>query len=115
MKILIAAFLFLMSLSAFSQDSTNTFDYNYKKGTLHYNKGVSILNKADVTMLAPMSMNAIPDSARTELMLALPFFQKAYSLDSKNEKVLKGLQGVYFIIDNNEYERYKKELEALKK
>src|SRR5207249_3669470 len=100
-------------LTAFSQDSTNAFDYNYKKGMEHYNKGVDYVNhiKSNDKVLNEMSSDA-----KMEFKAAIPFLEKAYKLKSKDEKLLIALQGSYFSLQNFEKsDRYKKELEALKK
>ena len=50
------------------------------------------------------------------IKLSLPFLEKAYSINSKNEKLLTALQGTYFgLYDFEKSDRYKKELESLKK
>lgn len=107
-------------LSAFSQDSTNSFDYNYRKGMEHYNKGVDIVNKdADAHNQNPTDDwvdTLVHFKARDEFRQSLPFLLKAYSLNPKNEKLLTALQGVYFsMYDFKESDRYKNELELLKK
>ena len=112
MKRVITAFLFLASLPAFSQDSANTFDYNYRKGMEHYNKGVDIVNKIQGEPI----LDSINPKVKVEFNYALPFLLKAYSINSKNEKVLTALQGTYFgLYEFETADRYKKELEQLKK
>lgn len=112
MKKLFTIIILGFGLTAFSQDSTNTFDYNYRKGIEHYNKGVDIVNKIQGE---PIIEN-IQTEAKEEFTKALPFLQKAYSINPKNEKVLKGLQGVYFsLYEFDTADKYKKELEALNK
>lgn len=126
MKKLFLMLLLGFGITAFSQDSTNTFDYNYKKGMEHYNKGVDILNKYDfkpneriacVELVIPKdSTDSVMVQAKREFNSALPFLLKSYSIDSKNEKVLTALQGIYFsMYDFKESDRYKNELELLKK
>ena len=93
--------------------SNKEFYSNYKQGIVFYNKAVDIINKAEIGNNE--TLNKIQEEAITELKTALPFLEKAYSINSKNEKILTALQGAFFAM--NEYEksdRYKKELETLK-
>ncbi len=115
MKKLLLILILGFGLTAFSQDSTNAFDYNYKKGMEHYNKGVDKINNS--TLEAPPDVDSsIVAAAKIEFNKALPFLLKAYSINPKNEKVLIALQGVYFSLNDFEKsDRYKKELESLKK
>ncbi|MBI4930898.1 MAG: hypothetical protein HY841_09065 [Bacteroidetes bacterium] len=94
--------------------SNKEFYSNYKQGIAFYNKAVDIINKAETGK--DETVNKIQEDAITELKTALPFLEKAYSINSKNEKILTALQGSYFAM--NEFEksdRYKQELESLKK
>ena len=68
MKKLITIAFLGFGLTAFAQDSTNTFDYNYRKGLEHRDKGIKswgVEKKPSV-------------SAIEEFKLATPFFEKAY-------------------------------------
>ena len=115
MKKLITIAFLGFGLTAFAQDSTNTFDYNYKKGMEHYNRGVDQINKV-YTGQEPINFDSLHAETLAHFKTALPFLLKAYSLNSKNEKVVTALQGSYFSMqDFKNSDKYKKELEALKK
>jgi hypothetical protein len=98
------------------EDGTNKEFYaNYKQGIAHYNKGVDVINKTEPDGTIG-SVDKLQEEATAEFKAALPFLEKAYSLNSKNEKVLIALQGVYFALaDFDKSDRYKKEQEILKK
>ena len=110
MKRVIVLCFFLASLTVFSQDSTKTFDYNYRNGIQLYNKGV------DMTIESQMYVDSVVAQASIQFLTALPFLQAAYALNSKNEKILVALQGAYFSVnDFTNADRYKNELESLNK
>jgi hypothetical protein len=99
--------------AVFAQDSTRAFDYNSKMGLKHYNIGVDIINSKGT---AEANLDSIGEPAKTQFAIALRYLDKAYAIDPKNEKVLKALQGTHFSLsDNAKAERYRSELEALKK
>lgn len=116
MKKVFCLILLLASLTVFSQDSTNTFDYNYKKGMEHYNKGVNVINDNGMVQHTTMYIDSVQKEAKDEFKKAIPYLEKAYAINPKNEKVLSALQGSYFgLYDFEKSDRYKKELESLKK
>ena len=117
MKILVVALFFLASFVAFSQDSTKTFGYNYRKGMLHYNKGVDMINWMGMDSgHSPIYLDSVRTDAKEEFNMALPYLQKAYLIKPKEENILKALQGVYFTLeDQARSDRYRNELEAVKK
>ncbi len=116
MKKLFTIVILGLSLTAFSQDSTNTFDYNYKKGMEHYNKGVDSINKAHDLAENEVHDTSLVKKGRGEFKQALPFLLKAYTINPKNEKLLIALQGIYFgLYEFETSDRYKQELESLKK
>ena len=113
-KVIFILFVIVSGIKGFSQDSTNTFEYNYKKGMEHYNKGVDIINASSHDEI--LIVDSLKTEAKTEFNFALPFLLKAYSINAKNQKVLIALQGVYFsLYDFDKSDRYKKELESLNK
>lgn len=112
MKYAFMLILFLSALPAFSQDSTNTFEYNYKMGMEHYNKGVNVINNDGMVQHTTVYIDSVQD----EFKKAIPYLEKAYSINSKNEKILTALQGSYFgLYDFAKSDKYKKELDFLKK
>ncbi len=111
-------FLFILffgfSVTVFSQDSTNTFEYNYRKGMECYNEGVVENNRAWI--LEEINEDSIRIAMQTHFKKALPFLQKAYSINPKDEEILTALQGTYFsLYEFDKSDKYKKELEALNK
>lgn len=113
MKKLILILLLGYGFPAFSQDSTNTFNYNSRKGLEHYNKGVDAINTMNDSELP---LDSIGEPAETQFAIALRYLEKAYAVNPKSEKILMALQGTYFSLSDMERsDRYKKELEALKK
>lgn len=115
MKKLILIALVASGLTAFSQDSTNTFDYNYKKGIYYYNSGVDSVKKYLPEAQFPQC-SKMPEQAMSQFKKALPYLEKAHSIDPKDENTLKALIGVTAATGENEkHDLYKKELESLKK
>lgn len=95
--------------------NTDNITANYSLGIIYYNQAVDIINKQnyniDFTTLAQ-----IQDDCVILFKKALPYAQKAYTLDSKNKNVLEMLSGIYFgLNDLDKSNQYKAELETLKK
>ena len=102
-----------LGFTAFSQDSTQTFNYNSKKGLEHYNKGVDAINAMGAS---ETPLDSIGEPAKAQFTIALRYLEKAYAINPKSEKVLIALQGTYFSLDDMEKsDRFKNELAALKK
>ncbi len=101
---------------SFQEDGTNREFYaNYKQGIAYYNKGVDIITKAQPAETVG-STEKLPDDAKAQFNTALPFLEKAYTLNPKNEKILLALQGTYFALaDYTKSDSFKKELDTLKK
>ena len=96
--------------SAFSQDSTNTFEYNYRKGMEYYNAGDDITNSKN-----SYSTVELIEKANSEYKKALPFLESAYLINPKHEKLLGALQDVCFsLYDFEKSDKYYYELKALK-
>jgi tetratricopeptide (TPR) repeat protein len=88
---------------------------NYNLGILYYNKAVNIINEMDydIDIFALMEMQ---DVTVEIFMQSLPYMEKAYSLDPKKMETLKGLEGIYFSL--NEFDKSKEiknQLEQLEK
>ncbi|MBI3501536.1 MAG: hypothetical protein HY063_07060 [Bacteroidetes bacterium] len=115
MKRIFVLIFFLASVAVFSQDSTNTFDYNYKKGMKYYNNGVDSIKKYVPGSQFPQC-SKMPEQAMSQFKKAFPYLEKARLLNPKDETTLKALMGTASAVGNNEkYIQYKKELEALNK
>lgn len=114
----------LFSTFLFSQDKSTHFTYeqlpdennvnalfleNYKNGIVHYNKAVNMI-KGHGNDLNLDALDEIRKETVAEFKLALPFFENAYKIHSKDENVLKGLSGIYFALDDIEnMAKYRKE------
>ena len=120
----------LFSTFLFSQEKNTHFTYeqlpdennvnaqfleNYKNGILHYNKAISLFKKQDHDPTLE-ELSSLQKETTAEFKLALPFFENAYKIHSKDENVLKGLSGIYFALDDIEnMAKYRKELDELNK
>jgi len=103
------------TIAAQDNGSSIEFQDNYTKGADLYNKGVDIINKLSLSSTIDET-NKAKIQANAQFKMALPFLEKAYNLNPKNENILKALQGAYFSFnDIKDSDRYKKELESLKK
>jgi tetratricopeptide (TPR) repeat protein len=91
------------------------FDKNYSSGIEHYNAAIKQLaGKSEFATLE--ELEALQKSTQDQIKLALPYFEKAYKINSKDRNVLEGLAGCYFSLnDNANYEKYKKALHELGK
>ena len=97
------------------EDINKEFRENYKKGMAAYNAAVDAINKMEPASDV-VTIDKMQEEAKEHFKSAMPFFEKAYSINSKNEKLLIALQGVYFgLSDFEKSDRYKNELESLKK
>lgn len=115
MKHIILLFIMIFPLAVMAQDGKKEFDDNYTKGIDLYNKGVDIINDIQPTS-AVMRLDEIQQSAIKYFKEALSYLEKAYTLDPTNKNTLTALTGIYFCMNNFEKsDKYKKELEALKK
>ena len=103
------------SIALHAEQSNKEFKENYEEGLEYYNKGVDILNNMHSDGRV-VQVDQLPDEAKKQFQSALPFFEKAYAINPKNEKLLIALQGVFFSMnDSAKSDRYKNELESLKK
>ena len=115
MKRIITLIILCCPLVIFAQNNKKDFDDNYKKGIELYNKGVDVINNVQPTDEV-MRLDEIQESAKKYFKEALPFLEKACSLNSKDKNTLTALTGIYFSMNDFEKsDKYKKELEALKK
>lgn len=127
-KIVTVAFIF-MCFSMNAQDKANShqlnelkvekttdseFDKNYNKGVEHYNAALKLVAKSEYDAVDELS--ELQKQTMDEMKQALPYFEKAYKIDSKNKNVLNALSGCCFTLnDKANYEKYQKELSALGK
>jgi tetratricopeptide (TPR) repeat protein len=75
---------------------------NYNMGIMYYNKAVNIINEMDydVDIFALME---IQEETANIFKESLPYMEKAYSLNPQKKETLKGLEGIYFSL--NEFEK----------
>ena len=99
-------------MNVLALDSNNA-SANYNLGILYYNKAASLVNKMDYD--EPLDVvNEKLDHCVTLFLKALPYMQKAYDLNWRRKDVLEGLAGIYYgLNDDEKYEKYKAELDAL--
>lgn len=90
------------------------FDKNYNKGVAHYNAALKFVARSEYDTVDELS--ELQKQTIDEMKQALPYFEKAYTIDSKNKNVLNALSGCCFALnDKVNYEKYQKELSALGK
>ncbi len=88
---------------------------NYGMGSLYYNQAVNIIQSLDIETDLTL-MDGIEENTKKLGREAEPFMQKAYTDDPKRVEALEGLNGIYYILkDNEKYTYYKKKLEEIKK
>jgi tetratricopeptide (TPR) repeat protein len=90
------------------------FDKNYNNGIEHYNAAIKQLH--ETSEFAKLEeLEALQKTTLDQIKLALPYFEKAYKINSKDKNVLEALTGCYFSLnDKTNFEKYKKELAAIK-
>ena len=107
---------FTFTAISLSEDGSNPEFYrNFKMGIVSYNKAVELINNSQGEKTNAVSASS-HDGAIQEFKNALPYLEKAYSINPKNEKILNALQGTYVALsDDKKSEQFKAELDALKK
>lgn len=90
------------------------FDKNYNSGIEHYNAAIKKLH--ETSEFAKLEeLEALQKTTLDQIKLALPYFEKAYKINSKDKNVLEALTGCYFSLnDKTNFEKSKKELAAIK-
>lgn len=97
-----------------SEQNVNAkFQDNYNKGVEHYNKAVLVIK----TIKPEATSKELEDAqikASVELKQALPHFKICYEINPKDKKVLEGLCGTSFGMNDTEnVKKYKSELDAV--
>ena len=114
MKNFYLIFFLAFSLKSFAQDVNPQFKENYSKGIELYNKGVDIINNLQPSE-SVMRLDQIEGDALKQFKDALPYLEKAYSLNPHDKNTLTALLGIYFsMYDMEKYNKYKKEFDSLK-
>jgi tetratricopeptide (TPR) repeat protein len=82
----------------------NYFDANYNLGAVYYNQAaekLSVANKMDFGTYQKEGKK-IEEEAKSLFNKALPFFEKAHSLDSKDMNTMESLKTIYAKLGRNE-------------
>jgi tetratricopeptide (TPR) repeat protein len=94
----------------------NSVDANLSMGVMHYNKGADIskrINNMDLKEYQK-SGKKLEEELKSHFKQALPYFQKAYSLDATNLSILQPLSSIYKVLEmKNEETKINKEIETL--
>ena len=87
---------------------------NYNLGILFYNRAVNIIQSMDYGIdLEALSKKE--EQCVALFLQALPYMKTAYDIDPTRKETLISLKGIYYSLnDQDQYDRYKKELEQLK-
>jgi tetratricopeptide (TPR) repeat protein len=99
-------------LKVLNLDHNNTLA-NYNLGILYYNKAVHIINELDLDTDIFVLME-VQENTVDIFKQSLPYMEKAYQLEPAKKETLKGLEGIYFSL--NEFEKsseIKAKLESL--
>jgi tetratricopeptide (TPR) repeat protein len=90
------------------------FDANYNLGAIIFNKGVFFLEKADSLPLGDESYDGLKEKGNSFLLEALPYLEKAFEINPKDQNTLVSLKQIYTRTKNVEkYNKMKKCLEEL--
>lgn len=108
-RLAIAAFEHVLS-----QDSMNK-EANYQIGVIYYNEAVNRILDLDYDDLDLLAFGKFEDETIELFKKSLPYMERAYGINDKDENVLEGLAGIHFGLREFEISnRYRQELTALK-
>jgi hypothetical protein len=95
--------------------NNNSESINKNIGVLYYNQAVDIIKKMDYDI----PLDELPVYQDKSVKLAqqgLPYFLKAYKLNTTDKATVEALAGIYYLLNDNEkHNEYKKILEELNK
>ncbi len=94
----------------------NNVDANLSMGVLHYNKGADISKQINSMDLKQYQKDGkkMEEQLRIHFKEALPYFQKAYSIDANNMNVLQPLSSIYKVLEMKaEEQKIQKQIESL--
>lgn len=74
---------------------------NYNLATLYYNRGVHNIQQIDADNDIP-SLQQVQAASREFFSLALPYMEKAHSMDPRRKETLIGLEGIYYSLQDEE-------------
>ena len=87
------------------------FDGNYSLGALYYNRGAEMLNEAN-DILDDAKYKAAKTAAEDQLKGALPFLEKAHTLDPEDVQTMSSLKVIYARTNQmDKFEAIKEKLE----
>lgn len=84
---------------------------NLNLGVLYYNQGATLMRQMDYDVDLSQ-LDVIQENAKKLFKQSLPFMTQVYELDPKDKRVLEGLQGIYYSL--NEFDKsneFKQKLE----
>ncbi|MBC7861940.1 MAG: hypothetical protein IAF38_03145, partial [Bacteroidia bacterium] len=89
------------------RDSLNG-DANFKLATIYYNNGANIIMKT-MTLDTPIDSIPIYEEMANKLFLqSLPFMQRAFKSKPHCPKIIEGLMGIYYSLNDEEnFKKYK--------
>jgi hypothetical protein len=79
----------------------NHIGANYNLGILYYNNAVHIINDMDYD-IDIFELMELQEKTVKIFKKSLPYMEKAYQLDPKKKETLKGLEGIYFSLNDFE-------------
>jgi hypothetical protein len=101
-------------LNVLEQDTAND-DANFNMGIIYYNQGANLIMKV-LDFDTPLdSISIIEEMAKKLFLQAKPFMHKANYEKPNCQKILEGLMGIYYSLNEEEYfKKYKALFEKLK-
>ncbi|MEQ9188799.1 MAG: hypothetical protein RLP15_13780 [Cryomorphaceae bacterium] len=87
------------------EDAPDNLGANFEASKHYYNQGVGIIETLDCEA-AFDALYAKQEEVEAMFTKALPYAKKVHSLDAKNAKVIKMLEGIYFGLNDLEMSRY---------
>ncbi len=93
------------------------FDANYNMGALYFNDGADLMNKANLIPADKVAdYKAAKAKADDKLKEALPFLEKAHSINIQDIPTMESLKNIYYRLGmTDKMEAIKKEIDAIKK
>jgi tetratricopeptide (TPR) repeat protein len=79
----------------------NNINANYNLAILYYNQAVDMIKELDFETDLIM-LSQIQDESVLIFKKSLPYMERAHQLDPKNISTLKGLEGIYFSLNEKE-------------
>ena len=88
---------------------------NYELAVLYYNQAVKLIKNMDYDADL-VALSQIQDASVVLFKASLPFMEKAYNLDPKQEDAVEGLSGIYFSLnDQDKSQLYQNKLNEMRK